>query len=115
MATSKIPQQLDTSIQYSAFENDGIECSKINGIVYVNFIGNNNVNIPKNTWTIIYTLPSKYRPNKPSTTIVALSSGGTFHGICRVRNNGDVAVYQNVTETVKNVWGSVSFPAATWG
>jgi len=114
MATSKIPQQLDTSVQNPTFEN-GVKYNKTNGIVYVNFVGENNVDIPKNRWTNIYTLPSKYRPNVDFTTNVALGSMGTFLGICTVKNTGAVIVYQNVTETVKGVWGFISFPAATWG
>ena len=114
MATSKIPQQLNTSVQNPTFEN-GVEYNKTNGIVYVSLAGENNVAIPKNTWMIIYTLPSKYRPKASHITSVAFGSTGSFLGICRVNNTGEISVYQNVTETVKGVWGFISFPAATWG
>ena len=114
MATSKIPQQIDTFIPFAINEN-GIKYINIIGIVYVTFIGNNNMDIPKGVWTTIYTLPSKYRPKNDFIASVAFNSSGNMLGLCQVKaGTGNIDVFQQITETVKNIWGFISFPAATW-
>lgn len=94
--TATTPQTIHSQCRYS----------KAGNVVTVSCAGLQ-TEIPANTWTTLFTLPSGYRPNFDMHASASFASNGSKIGLVRVATSGECGVFSS--EATNATWFAISF------